>query len=127
MRPLLNSLVTLTAVFALTGGMAAVAAPAGGPHASGPATQTLRVAVEGLNCALCGDGMRASLKKVTGARDLEPRLECGAIYLEVPFEKVSSLNEAGLTFTLLSNGFNFKGIQPVPESLSKVRADKETC
>jgi hypothetical protein len=71
--------------------------------------------------------MRKSLKKITGAKDLEPKLECGRIYVEVDGDKVSSFNEAALTFTLMSNGFNFKGIRPVPESMSTVRANKSTC
>lgn len=106
---------------------ALLATPLWGLAGATSTSSTIEVSVQGLNCALCGDAMKASLKKVTGAKDLEPRLECGVIYLEMPPEKASSLNEAGLSFTLMANGFNFKGARPVPESLSQLRAMKEAC
>ncbi len=96
-------------------------APASTPAPA--ARQTLEVAVDGLNCALCSEAMKTSLKKVAGATDLEPRLECGRIYLEV--DPSATLNEAGLSFALMSNGFNFKGVRPVPQSLKQVRAHKD--
>lgn len=98
-------------------------APASTPAPAAAARQTLEVAVDGLNCALCSEAMKTSLKKVAGASDLEPRLECGRIYLEV--DPSATLNEAGLSFALMSNGFNFKGVRPVSQSLAQVRAHKD--
>ena len=93
-------------------------------YAAAP-VQTLEVSVQGLNCALCGDAMKSTLKQITGARDIEPRLDCGRIYLEVPAEKARQFNEAGLSYSLTANGFNLEGVRPVEQSLAQVRASKD--
>ncbi len=80
--------------------------------------------VDGLNCALCSEAMKSALKSAAGAKDIEPRLECGRIYLEVA--QGVPLNEAAVNFTLLANGFNLKGTQPSAKTMAQVRANK-TC
>lgn len=80
--------------------------------------------VDGLNCALCSEAMKSALKKAAGAKDIEPRLECGRIYLEM--DKSASVNESAVNFTLLANGFNLKGTQTSTKSMAEVRASK-TC
>ena len=92
-----------------------------GPSSS--AEKTLEMQVSGLNCALCSEAMKSSLKKAANANDLEPRLECGRIYLQLPPEAV--FNEGAVSFTLLANGFTFKNVQPSTKSLSEVRATKD--
>lgn len=88
--------------------------------------QTLEVDVEGLNCALCTEAMKQEMKHKAGALDIEPRLECGRIYLSMP--PGQKLNEGALSFMLLSNGFNLKGVKPAGKSLAQVRQTaKETC
>lgn len=89
-------------------------------------TQTVEVAVEGLNCALCSEAMKLEMKRKAGALDIEPRLECGRIYLSLPAGQ--KLNEGALSFMLLSNGFNLKGVKPSDKNLSLIRqTPKETC
>jgi hypothetical protein len=102
-----------------------LAGTAGAATSSAMPTQTQEASVVGLNCTLCSDEMRVSLKKATGAKDLEPRLECGRIYFET--DPGASFNEAALTFTLTANGFTLKGVRPVPESLAQIRAKKADC
>lgn len=87
--------------------------------------ETVEVSVEGLNCALCSEAMKTSLKTAVGARDIEPRLECGRIYLEV--ERASQVNEGALMFTLTSNGFNLRSIRPSSMSIAQLRTRKNTC
>lgn len=106
----------LTAVFAL-----ATAAHAGVSHTSG--SNTLELQVEGLNCALCSEAMKADLKKAAGATDIEPKLECGRIYLQVA--PGATVNESAINMTLLANGFNLKSLQPSAQALSLIRARKE--
>lgn len=87
---------------------------------------TLEVEVEGLNCALCTEAMKQEIKHKSGALDIEPRLECGRIYLSMPAGQ--KLNEGALSFMLMSNGFNLKGVKPAGKSLAQVRQTaKETC
>ena len=90
--------------------------------AQGAVGQTMELKVAGLNCALCSEAMKSSLKKAAGATDIEPRLECGAIYLQVP--PGTQPNEGALNFTLLANGFNFKSLGVSPKSIEEVRASK---
>lgn len=107
--------------------LSASAALAGTPPAPSSArTETVELAVEGLNCALCSEAMKAQMKKLVGARDIEPRLECGRIYLEV--EQGTKVTEGALSFLLMSNGFNLKGIKPAQKSMQQVRGTPvEAC
>ena len=84
---------------------------------------TIALNVEGLNCALCSEKMRNSLKQAAGASDIEPKLECGKIYLEVPLD--TKVNEGAISFTLLANGFNFKGTTVENKSMSEIRATEK--
>ncbi len=99
----------------------ATASYAGVSHTS--ASDTIELQVEGLNCALCSEAMKADLKRVAGATDIEPKLECGRIYLQVA--PGATLNEGAINMTLLANGFNLKSLQPSAQALSLVRARKE--
>ena len=112
----------LCAVILSSLGLASQASPAAPVAALTAAKQTLEISVVGLNCDLCGPAMKAALLKATKASDLEPRLECGLIYVEV--DPLAKLNEAGLSFTLASNGFNFKSVRPVAQSIAQVRSVK---
>lgn len=87
-----------------------------------PEPQTLELKVAGLNCALCGESLKNSLKKAAQATDVEPRLECGSIYLEVPSGTKPS--EGALTFTLLASGVNFRSLEVSPKTLEEVRRSK---
>ena len=83
------------------------------------ASSTLELSVEGLNCSLCSEEMKGKLKRLAGATDIEHRLECGKIYLDMP--QGARLNENNLTSILLSNGFTYQGAKPSAKSLSDVR------
>lgn len=113
-------LLSLTACYA----MAASNAPANVPAKSSANLSLVELEVDGLNCALCSEAMKSALKSAAGAKDIEPRLECGRIYLEVA--QGVPLNEAAVNFTLLANGFNLKGTQPSAKTMAQVRANK-TC
>lgn len=107
-------------ISALTLALAASIAVAGTtPVTAKGATETLEMSVEGLNCALCSEALRSKMKTAASARDIEPRLECGRVYLEVP--RGHQLNEAAMTFLLSANGFNLKGIKPADKSIPQVR------
>ncbi|KWT95525.1 MULTISPECIES: hypothetical protein [unclassified Variovorax] len=80
---------------------------------------TLEVKVDGLNCALCSDQMRASLLKAADATAIEPKLECGVIFLET--EKSPVATEAALGWTLTSHGFNLKSVERSRKTLEEVR------
>ena len=98
------------------------------PLASSPAvaSTTLELAVVGLNCTLCSDEMKSKLKNLSGAQDIEPRLECGKIYLDVPVG--TRLNDRILSATLLQNGFTYGGAKPSKKSVAEVRKTKpEAC
>ena len=102
------------------------------PLASTPASTpavaatTLELAVVGLNCSLCSDEMKSKLKNLSGAQDIEPRLECGKIYLDVPVG--TRLNDRILSATLLQNGFTYGGAKPSKKSVAEVRKTKpEAC
>jgi hypothetical protein len=71
--------------------------------------------------------MRAKLLQLSGARDIEPQVECGRIYLEV--DKGAKVASGPLSLVLMTNGFNFKGLQPSAQSMAQVReaAAKGTC
>lgn len=92
--------------------------------ANAASAETLEVALEGLNCALCGEAMKDRLKQVSGAHDVEPKLECGRLYLDVP--PGAKVSEGGLGMVLLSNGFTLKSVKPTNMSLAEVRATS-TC
>ncbi len=127
MRSLSSLLIACTLGLASAGAFATKPTPPGMPAQTpsvAPSTsQTLELHVEGLNCALCSEAMRASLLKATGGRDIEPRLECGRIFVEVPQGAV--LNESAVNFTLQANGFNLKDVAKASRSLEQVRARKE--
>jgi len=72
-----------------------------------------------MNCSLCSEEMKTKLKKIAGAKDIEPRLECGKIYLDMPAG--AQLNDRILSATLLSNGFTYEGAKPATKSLADVR------
>lgn len=94
------------------------AAPA--PHAaSAPAATTLELDVFGLNCSLCSDAMKAKLMKLSGARDIEPRLECGKIYLDMPAGV--RFDDSKLPATLKENGFSYDGVKSTTKTLAEVR------
>ncbi len=99
----------------------AMAAPSESPKPG--AEQTIELHVDGLNCALCSEAMKASLVKAAGAKAIEPRLECGRIYLQL--DKAAQLNEGAVNMTLMANGFNLKSVQPSSKSWSAVRATKD--
>jgi copper chaperone CopZ len=84
---------------------------------------TMELDVTGLNCSLCSAEMKTKLKTIAGATDIEPRLECGKIYLDVP--PGVQLNERGLSAALLSNGFTYEGAKPSKKSMSDVRKTAE--
>lgn len=90
------------------------------------ASTTLELAVVGLNCSLCSEEMKSKLKNLSGAQDIEPRLECGKIYVDVPVG--TRLNDRILSATLLQNGFTYGGAKPSKKSVAEVRkAKQETC
>lgn len=98
------------------------------PAASNPAnSEVLEFAVQGLNCTLCSDAMKEKLVKLTGARDIEPQVECGRIYLEV--DKGTKVPEGPVSLVMMSNGFNYKGMTSSSMSMTQVReaAAKGAC
>lgn len=82
-------------------------------------SRTLELAVFGLNCSLCSEEMKTKLKSVSGARDIEPRLECGKIYLDMP--PGARMDIRGLSAVLLQNGFTYEGAKPAKKTLAEVR------
>lgn len=120
-----HSVSALAPAFARAAAALALAGAGLGFAHAGPTSmpaQTLEMQVTGLNCALCSEAMKDSLKKAANANDLEPRLECGRIYLQLPPE--AQFNEGAVSFTLLANGFTFKSVQPTHKTLSEIRATK---
>lgn len=80
---------------------------------------TVEVSLQGLNCALCSDAMKAQLKHMSGAEEVLPRLECGLLFLEMaPGARV---NELSLGLALQSNGFTMKAVKPTNMSLAEAR------
>lgn len=80
---------------------------------------TVEVSLQGLNCALCSDSMKAQLKHMSGAEEVLPRLECGLLFLEMaPGARV---NELSLGLALQSNGFTMKSVKPTNMSLAEAR------
>ncbi|MBU9200425.1 hypothetical protein KTD31_03530 [Burkholderia multivorans] len=96
-------------------------------HAAIPATPStstvIAVNVEGLNCSLCSEEMKTKLKTLVGARDIEPRLECGKIYLDMPPGK--QLDARQLAAMLRENGFTYQGAEPGKRPLSVIRSTAE--
>ncbi len=90
--------------------------------ATEPST-TMEMAVTGLNCSLCSVEMKTKLKTIAGATDIEPRLECGKIYLDMPTG--AQLNESVMSSTLKKNGFTFDGLKPANKSMADVRKTAE--
>jgi hypothetical protein len=120
---------TLVALSLLAGVSLAGAAPVA-PAASTPApptaSTTLELDVIGLNCSLCTAAMKVKLMKLAGARDIEPRLECGKIYLDMPAG--AKFNDRSLSATLLENGFTLEGAKPTNRTLAQVRkTPPESC
>lgn len=109
-----------TVVLGVAAGVALVS-----PAQAAGASRTVEVRVEGLNCTLCSEQMRQALKKNSGAQDIEPRLECGRIFLEMPAGR--EVNEAALNFTLIANGFNLKSVEPSRRPMAEIRKNKDTC
>lgn len=94
--------------------------------ASTPTSTTMELDVFGLNCSLCSEAMKTKLMQLSGARDIEPRLECGKIYLDMPTG--AQLNDRSLTATLKENGFTYEGAKPAKKSLAEVRkTSPEKC
>jgi hypothetical protein len=89
-------------------------------------SETVQVDVEGLNCALCSESMKTSMLEISGAHDIEPRLECGRIYLEVT--KGQRPNRWNLSNYLMTKGFNLKNITITNHSIAEIRkTPPEAC
>jgi hypothetical protein len=89
-------------------------------------SETVQVEVEGLNCALCSESMKTSMLEISGAHDIEPRLECGRIYLEMT--KGQRPNSWTLGNFLMTKGFNLKKITPANQSITEIRkTSPEKC
>ena len=102
------------------------AAPATSATSTPSASSTIELDVFGLNCSLCSDKMKAKLMQLSGARDIEPRLECGKIYLDMPAG--ARLNDKGLSATLKENGFTYDGAKPANKTMAEVRkTSPESC
>lgn len=99
--------------------LALVASIAGARANPAPSSNTVEVSVVGLNCSLCSEEMKTNLKTLSGAQDIEPRLECGKIYLAMP--PGAQLNERLLSAALLKNGFTYEGAKPATKTLAAVR------
>ncbi|MEX3983966.1 hypothetical protein AB4Y45_33815 [Paraburkholderia sp. EG287A] len=80
---------------------------------------TLEVSLQGLNCALCGEKMKSQLKKVSGANEVVPHLDCGVLFLDVP--PGVKVDESQLGLALLSDGFTLKEVKPTNMSLAQAR------
>ena len=83
---------------------------------------TLEVKVEGLSCALCSAHLKEALKKAASASVIEPRLECGSIFLET--NETPARTEAALSWPLMSNGFNLKSVEASGKTMEQARAMK---
>ena len=92
-------------------------------NAAPAATTTMELDVFGLNCSLCSQEMKTKMKSLVGATDIEPRLECGKIYLELP--KGMPLVADRLVATLASNGFTYEGSKVSSRTLAEVRKTAE--
>lgn len=123
-KTLLAAALLVSASFASAGPAPAMSAtPAA---SSAPASTTLELDVFGLNCSLCSEAMKSKLMQLSGARDIEPRLECGKIYLDMPAG--AHLNDRSLSATLKENGFTYEGAKPTKKSLADVRkTSPEKC
>lgn len=83
---------------------------------------TLEVKLEGLNCALCSAHLTEALKQATGASAIEPRLECGSIFMET--NETPARTEAAISWPLLTNGFNLKSVEPSEKTMDQAKAMK---
>ncbi|MNR71734.1 hypothetical protein D3C71_24120 [compost metagenome] len=79
----------------------------------------LEVKVQGLNCSLCSEQMRDSLRTAAQASDIEPKLECGVIFLQT--EQSAEQAEATLRWPLMSNGFNLTSVEHSSRSMDAAR------
>jgi copper chaperone CopZ len=104
---------------ALVAGASLITAATASPA---PST-TMEMAVTGLNCSLCSAEMKSKLKTIAGATDIEPRLMCGKVYLDMPTG--SQLNESVMSSTLKKSGFTFDGLKPANKSMADVRKTAE--
>lgn len=107
MRKTLSSLLAVVALSALAPAHAAV----------------LELQVQGLNCTLCSDEMKAEMMISGRASALEPKLECGVIFVETAIPKEQA--KAALEPTLTKNGFNLLGVSE--SKLSMAEAGKLPC
>lgn len=80
---------------------------------------TLELSLQGLNCALCGDQMKAALKKLSGADAVIPHLECGKLFLDMPAG--AKVDEGQLGIALLSEGFTLNSVKPTNMSLAQAK------
>ncbi|KWU17916.1 hypothetical protein [Burkholderia cenocepacia] len=83
---------------------------------------TLEAKVEGLNCALCSAHLRETLRVATQSTAVEPRLDCGSIFLETNVSPAAA--EAAISWPLTSNGFTLKAVSPSALSLDQVKGMK---
>jgi hypothetical protein len=83
---------------------------------------TLEAKVEGLNCALCSAHLRETLRQATQSTAVEPRLDCGSIFLETSVSPKEA--EAAISWPLTSNGFNLKTVKPSPLSIEQAKVAK---
>lgn len=77
------------------------------------------VSVFGLNCGPCGEALRAQMQSTAGALDLEAKLECGKIFVDMA--EGMQLNEGGLNLILLSKGYTLKGVKDSQISVAQAR------
>lgn len=80
--------------------------------------KTVQVEVDGLNCALCSEEMKSSLKTAAHADKVVPRLECGRIYFDLVGS--NTLDEAALRKALLSSGFTMGAVSAVNSPIDVV-------
>jgi hypothetical protein len=104
----------------VTAALAATLALATVAHAG-----TVKVLIDGLNCSLCSEEMRAKLKQTVGATDVEPKLECGFLFFDMPAG--GQLSASNLRPLLEANGFTLKGMQASNMTVAEARTDKTLC
>lgn len=98
-------------------GMVAYAVFANAAHAD-----TLELKVSGLNCALCSEQMKEAIVKATAATAIEPKLECGVIYIDT--KKPPAEVEGALIWPLTSHGFNLVGVVPSQKTMAEAKGMK---
>lgn len=93
---------------------------------AGGTSTTIEANVFGLNCSLCSDEMKVTLKGLVGATDIEPRLECGKIYFEMPAD--AKFNDRALPSAMLAKGFTYEGFKQSKRTIAEVRkTPAEAC